>query len=1625
METMPSDDRQGVIEHLRKYSEKRMTGEEAQLFLRLAERYYERVAAEDLVARAVPDLFGAALAHLRLARHRRPNEPQVAVFSPTFDEHGFASPHTVVQVVTDDMAFVADSLTTELSRHGFGLHIALHPVYVVRRSAAGELVAVLDDDPSADEAASREAFHHVEIDRQADPDVLERLRLDLVRVLGDVRAANEDQAAMRERANAISSSLDVDAPTVPDDERDEAAQFLRWLADGHFTFLGYREYEVMAGPSEQMLEPVAESGLGILRSTGRKAVAHAMSSLPTDVRRRKNLGPGLLNLTKANSRATVQRGSYLDYVGIRRFDAQGRPTGERRFLGLYPKSVAKQSLFDIPIVRQKMRAVLDRAADPRHDDEAQVLVDILDSYPRDELLQSEVDDLYSDAIAILELQHRQRLRLRVRRDGFERFFSCFVDLPLGRLTEAVRVRIRETLMAAFHGVHAEESTLVTDSSVARLHFVIYTQPGAVPDHDTAKIETWLASALRTWTDDLADALVEEFGEEQGLLLYQRYAQAMPSGYQDDHTARTAVSDIRRLEALQSDGPGDGLALHLYRPHEAIDPAPRLKLYRSGEPLTLSDVLPLLENMGTKVIDERPYEIHPANADPVWIYDFGLHREALSGFDVAEVRERFEETLAAVWRGEIENDRFNRLVLSTGMRGREVTVIRAYVKYLRQAGTTFSRDYMAATIVGNPKIASMLVALFAIRFDPDFDRHADRGLLGKQAVADIEARIDQVESLNEDRVLRSLLRLATATLRTNYYQPHATDGGIPRLALKLDPRSIPDLPQPRPMFEIFVYSPRVEGVHLRGGTVARGGLRWSDRPEDFRTEILGLAKAQTVKNAVIVPVGAKGGFVVKAPPPGRDALYAEVASCYRTFVRGLLDVTDNLVDDRVVPPDRVVRHDGDDPYLVVAADKGTATFSDIANAISAEYGFWLGDGFASGGSKGYDHKAMGITARGAWVSARRHFRALGVDVQHQDFTVVGVGDMSGDVFGNGMLLSRHIRLVAAFDHRHVFLDPDADPARGFAERERLFALPRSSWADYDPAKISPGGGVFVRTAKSVPLSDEIRRALDIDAEALPPDELVRAILRAPVDLLWNGGIGTYVKATTETNADVGDKNNDAVRIDATELRCRVVGEGGNLGLTQRGRIEFARGGGHVNTDAIDNAAGVNCSDNEVNIKILLDRVVRDGDLTGKQRDSLLASMTDDIADQVLADNDGQTRALYVATAQANAMCDVHVRYLETLERTKGLDRALEHLPTSDELRERATTGGGLTMPEFAIVLAYSKIALFGELLDSDVPEDPFFGRELERYFPAVLRSRYADRIREHPLRREIIATRVTNRIVDRAGTTFIFRLSEETGMGAPEVARAQMAAREIFGLPTLWDRITKLDDAVSTPVQVGLLLEARRLAERATRWLLRNLTQPIDIAATIAFFQPAARELTLLVPDLVTDDRRRAIERTVDGYLGDGVPDELARALATMPDLVAALDIATVARSTGRPVEAVAEVYFALDEYLKLDWLRGRILDLPRDDRWQALARAALREDLHAVHSTLTAEVVQSSPPGARGKDDVHRWVETIDAAAIRCLRMLDDIITSGRFDLATLSVALREIRSLAQASTPEIMPSSP
>ncbi len=1011
------------------------------------------------------------------------------------------------------------------------------------------------------------------------------------------------------------------------------------------------------------------TGLGILRETDQKPHSLSFAKLPPEVRSLAHAA-NLLNLTKANSRSTVHRPSYLDYVGVKRFDAEGEATGERRFLGLYAFSAYSVSAFEIPIVRRKVGYVLERAGFPEGSHNEKDLLEILETYPRDELFQIEKEELFEIAMGILHLQERQRVRLFVRRDTYGRFFSCLVFVPRDRYNTGIREKMQEILQRAFDGTNVEFNVRLSESVLARLHFIVYVAPGENPDYDASAIEERLAETTRSWTDNLYEALIEHFGEERGIELFHKYRDAFPPGYRDGFLPRTAVADIARIEELESE---EDIEMSLYHPLEEPENFLGFKLFRLGEQTSLSGILPLLEDMGVEVVDERPHKIEPAGSQSVWIYDFGLLQEADGELQTGEVREIFQNAFARAWRGTVENDEFNRLVLRARLTWRQVTVLRAYCKYLRQAGTTFSQNYMEDALFANPHIARLLVELFEARLDPSRQARAEAET--ERLRGEIEEALDEVVSLDEDRILRNFLNVTLATVRTNYYQRTPEGEPKPYLSFKFDPSEILVLPLPRPKFEIFVYSPRMEGVHLRGGRVARGGIRWSDRREDFRTEVLGLMKAQMVKNAVIVPVGAKGGFVVKRPPTqgGREALQDEVIGCYKTLIRGMLDLTDNLAGDRVVPPEDVVRYDEDDPYLVVAADKGTATFSDIANSISADYGFWLGDAFASGGAHGYDHKEMGITAKGAWESVKRHFRELGMDIQNEDFTVAGIGDMSGDVFGNGMLLSRHIKLVGAFNHLHIFLDPDPDPETSFQERERLFKLPRSSWSDYDESLISEGGGVFSRTAKSIPLSPEVREMLGVEEETLTPNEVIRALLKAKVDLLFNGGIGTYVKSSEETNADVGDRTNDAVRVDGGELECRVVGEGGNLGFTQRGRVEYALGGGRIYMDAIDNSAGVDCSDHEVNIKILLDSVVEDGDMTEKQRNELLVEMTEEVGRLVLRDNYEQTRAISNALALAHPMIDVHIRYIRALEEAGSLNRELEFLP-SDEASGRTQVRG---------------------------------------------------------------------------------------------------------------------------------------------------------------------------------------------------------------------------------------------------------------------------------------------------------------------------------------------------------------
>jgi glutamate dehydrogenase len=1598
--------------------------------LTFLQRYYLHTAPEDLADRDPVDVFGAAVSHYRLAENRPQGTANVRVHTPTVEENGWTCSHSVVEVVTDDMPFLVDSVTNELTRQGRGIHVVIHPQFVVRRDVTGKLIEVLPTPPTGagglPHDAHVESWIHVEIDRETDRADLKQITADLLRVLSDAREAVEDWGKMRDAAIRLAEGL-PDEPIpgdLPGPQVEEARELLRWLADDHFTFLGYREYQLR---DDDSLAAVPGTGLGILRADPHHSdqeshpVSPSFERLPADARA-KAREHKLLVLTKANSRATVHRPSYLDYIGVKKFDADGNVIGERRFLGLFSSAAYTESVRRVPVIRRKVAEVLERAGFSPNSHDGRDLLQILETYPRDELFQTPADELRAIVTSVLYLQERRRLRLYLRQDEYGRYYSALVYLPRDRYTTAVRLRIIEILKEELGGISVDFTAWNTESILSRLHFVVRVPQGTELEHlsdaDKERIEARLVEAARSWEDAFAEALNAELGEERAAELMRRYAHAFPEGYKADHNPRAAVADLVHLEQLNAEE-GKDFALSLYEPVGATPEERRFKIYRTGDAISLSAVLPVLNRLGVEVVDERPYELRCSDRSVAWIYDFGLRipRPQGGGADYFsdDARERFQDAFAATWTGQAENDGFNALVLSAGLTWRQAMVLRAYAKYLRQAASTFSQDYMEDTLRNNVHTTRLLVSLFEARMSPDRQRAGHE--IVDALLEEVDAALDQVASLDEDRILRSFLTVIKATLRTNFFQEAA--GGSPHayVSMKFDPQAIPDLPAPRPAFEIWVYSPRVEGVHLRFGKVARGGLRWSDRREDFRTEILGLVKAQMVKNTVIVPVGAKGGFVAKQlpdPSVDRDAWMAEGIASYKTFISALLDITDNMVAGEVVPPADVVRHDEDDTYLVVAADKGTATFSDIANEVAEKYNFWLGDAFASGGSAGYDHKGMGITARGAWESVKRHFRDMGVDTQSEDFTVVGIGDMSGDVFGNGMLLSEHIRLVAAFDHRHIFIDPNPDAATSYAERRRLFELPRSSWEDYDKELLSAGGGVFPRTAKAIPVNAQIREALGIEAKVtkLTPADLMKAILQAPVDLLWNGGIGTYVKSSAESNADVGDKANDAIRVDGKDLRVKVVGEGGNLGLTQLGRIEFALHGGRINTDAIDNSAGVDTSDHEVNIKILLNGLVTDGDMTVKQRNKLLADMTDEVGRLVLRNNYAQNTAIGNALAQSKDMLHAQQRFMKHLVREGHLDRALEFLPTDRQIRERLAQGQGLTGPETAVLLAYTKITVAEELLHTSLPDDPYLKGLLHAYFPTELREQFADRLDGHPLRREITTTVLVNDTVNTGGTTYLHRLREETGASLEEIVRAQTAARAIFRQSPVWDGVEALDNKVEAEVQTRIRLHARRLVERGTRWLLNNRPQPLELAGTVDFFAERVEQVWSQLPKLLRGADLEWYQKIYDELTGAGVPDELAKRVAGFSSAFPTLDIVSVADRMGREPLDVAEVYYDLADRLRITQLMDRIIELPRADRWQSMARAAIREDLYAAHAALTADVLAVGNGTSTPEQRYKAWEEKNAAILGRARSTLEEIQGSDAFDLANLSVAMRTMRTL-------------
>jgi len=1569
-------------------------GEDAHPLADFVCAYFDSADPDELLARGSACLLATASAHLRLLdAPLNLGGERVRVFNPTLSEDGFVSEHTVIQIVHDDMPFLVDSVTMAVNRSGRMANWIVHPLLVIEHDTQNRLCHTALASALGTSASKTQSFIMLECDRIVLAVDREILVSELTRVLGDVRSAVEDWPAMLARVAAVceeSSRL-----SRPSESLTEGVEFLHWLEAQHFTFLGVRDYTLLRAGESVNLSPVPHSGLGILRGEAQSSE----SRLPAQAHVFLD-SEQLVLATKAMTRSSVHRPAWLDYLAVKRFDASGAVIGETRFLGLYTSKAYAAPVAEIPQIRHRAAEVMCAAGVVPDSHAAKSLQAILDAYPRDELFQVDTDTLIAHCIGILRLQERQRTRVFLRRDPFGRFTSVLVFVPRDRYNTELRTRIGQELIRALDGQSVEFTPMLTDQPLARIHYLIIANQQAPIALDVVALEARIAALARRWEDDCKQALLQIHGEGAGLTLATRFADAFSAGYREDFSAAVAAEDALVLSTLSAQA---GMAVKLYRPLHGAAGNVRLKIYNTAK-VALSDSLPVLERMGARVLDEQPYKVAQTTAEGVfWIHDLGLQLPVESVFSV--LKDRFEQLFLQVWCAQVDSDDLNQLVLVTTLDGRSISVLRAYTRYFKQLGFAFSQSYMEATLRKNAALSQLLFELFNARFNPN--TAGDRQATVQQLAQQIETRLSAVASLEEDRVLRQFYTAIKATLRTNVWQVTATGNSKPYLSFKFDPRTMPGVPEPKPLYEVWVYSPRVEAVHLRNGKVARGGIRWSDRREDFRTEILGLVKAQHVKNTVIVPVGSKGGFVLKnAPNPSdREAFMAEGIACYKLFLSGLLDLTDNLVQGQVVAPVNVVRHDVDDPYLVVAADKGTASFSDIANSVSADYGYWLGDAFASGGSVGYDHKKMGITARGAWESTKRHFKALGVNSQTTPFTVVGIGDMSGDVFGNGMLLSDHIQLVVAFDHRHIFIDPTPNVAGSLAERKRLFALPRSSWDDFDKTLISAGGGVYPRSAKSIKLSDAARTVMGIDTPELSPAELLNAILKAPVDLIYNGGIGTYVKSSQEAHAQVGDKAGDAFRVNGAELRCQVLVEGGNLGCTQKGRIEYAQRGGLIYTDAIDNSAGVDCSDHEVNIKILLDRVVEAGDMTLKQRNDLLASMTEEVGHLVLTDNYYQTQALDVACHRPLYLLDGQQRLMQWLEGSGRLNRPLEFLPGDEEIACRRSQKQGLTAPENAVLLAYAKISVFDDLVASDLPDDPYFSRALSTYFPKVLSEKFASAIAQHPLKREIIATLVANTLVNRMGATFVNFLAAESAAKTADVVRAYTLAREIFDLEPLWDQIDALDHSVSSSLQLDLLNKLMAITQRASRWMLRLRGKAADLPTLMARYQPGARalhaHLAEWLPAHSVDNWQQATAKLVQA----GVAADLAQRLTALEFIFPALDLVDLSDSASSTLEQAAKAYFEVDNQLGLLAWRNQINRLPTDTLWQTQARGSARDDVYAIASQITQSMLARYAK-------VDEW-SAQHAAEIARLRRLLQTVSAQNADLAPISVALRELRHLA------------
>lgn len=1581
-------------------------------FREFTKSYLEKIADEDAGTLESKALLSIIQNQWDMLTRKKQGKASVCVYTPSIAKNGYEAGHTSIDIVSDDMPFLIDSVVAEIVRQGYLIQTLMHPILDVTSGAA--------------KTAKTKPYSvsHIDLRGTISEEQAKALATGLDAVIDDVKSATGDWEDIKEKLKETKQQLS-NAPRKYDPALiEEYKAFLDYMYDNNFTLLGYREYKFTQKDGKTKSETVKGKGLGLLRDESRFVYLNDIRPGLTEGQQKLRQMQAPLTISKVNQRSTVHRSVPFDAVAVKTFDKNGVVTGEILIIGLFTSVTYSRSVSDIPYVRTKVQGIMDKAGFTAGSHDRRTLRHILEKYPRDEVLQISEDLLFDHVTSILRLQERPRIALYMRTDPFGRYISCVVYVPRDRYETRLRLKLQTVLEQELGGPCVNYLTTQDDSPLARVIYFIDTNHLAnVPKYDAARIEAKLEYEGRLWSEQLRDAMETNNQDKKTIgQIVHKYGQAFPVSYHEEYEARQALHDIRKLEDVLATGK---IRLDLYRPYNCEQSRIRLKVYNPDKPVTLSDVLPIMEKMGFRVIAELPFEIEPnETAQKIWIHDFLMERQSHADMpDISKLKDVFEEAFTKIWYGQMENDGLNKLVLRAQMNWRDITVLRTYLRYLRQVGLHYSRELIEGTLSDNPAIATAIVSLFTAQFNPDLKGRNETAATKYQA--QIDDLMQKVTSLEQDKILRSVTAVVRATLRTNFYQMDENGNPKSYISIKLDSRKIADLPEPKPFREIFIYSTRVEGVHLRMDKISRGGIRWSDRHEDFRTEVLGLMKAQQVKNSVIVPMGAKGGFVVKQPPKegGRPAFQAEGIECYKIFIRGLLDITDNQKGDKVIPPQNVVRRDEDDPYLVVAADKGTATFSDIANAISLEYGHWLGDAFASGGSAGYDHKKMGITARGAWESVKRHFRELNHDTQTQEFDVAGVGDMGGDVFGNGMLMSPCIRLVAAFNHLHIFCDPEPDVKTTFKERARLFNEVKG-WDEYNEKLLSKGGRIYNRSEKSLKLTPEIMKRFDITADAVSPNELIQAILKARVDLLFVGGIGTYIKGENETHAEVGDKSNDVLRIDGKDLRAKVMGEGANLAITQKGRIEYAQNGGRLNADFIDNSGGVDCSDHEVNIKILMNAIMTNkaNAMDVKKRDKLLAAMTDDVAGLVLRNNYQQSQAISLMQLQAADMVSAHAKLISLLERKTGLNRALENLPSEEAMEARRKMGHGLTRPELATLQAHAKIAFTWDLLGSDITESKAMEGRLLRYFPKKLSDSYQKEILSHRLKREIICTTLATSFINRLGPTFAQECREKTSAKTSDIAKAYVIVRESFDLRDLWTSIETLDNKIPAMVQLKSFREISHMLERTMMWFLSRQGQTPDINKDIDAYQKGVRMLKDRYEDILTPGILGLVRQNINLFKTEGLPEKIARDIALMPVLGSACDIIRIASAQKADLVQIAKIYFEVGEFFNLDWMRIQASYIPANDPWTIEALDGVIDGLYKAQSGLSVRVLKdmasahkkSKPSSKTVKAEpiVAQWVEGPGANVHAVTPVLAELRKAGSLDLPMLIIAEQKLRNL-------------